>query len=223
MLTETAIKAFAPGRAAIITGGASGIGLAMARQLAVFGMRVCIADHDRDALQAAVAQIATVAHNGDADVLAVEVDVSSTADIERLAESAFNRSGDIALLMNNAATFQGSDALSDADGWRRVLDVNVLGVLNGLQRIGRAMVDRGKPGFIVNTGSKQGITTPPGNTAYNASKAAVKALTEGLAHTLRNSPNCAISAHLVIPGFTYTGNAASECRTSQPPRGPRNR
>ena len=70
------------------------------------------------------------------------------------------------------------------------------------------MVERGKPGFIVNTGSKQGITSPPGNTAYNVSKAAVKALTEGLAHTLRNLPGCHISAHLLIPGFTYTGDAA---------------
>ena len=70
------------------------------------------------------------------------------------------------------------------------------------------MVERGKPGFIVNTGSKQGITSPPGNTAYNVSKAAVKALTEGLAHTLRNLTGCLISAHLLIPGFTYTGNAA---------------
>ena len=88
------------------------------------------------------------------------------------------------------------------------MDVNVSGVLNGVQRIGRAMVERGKPGFIVNTGSKQGITSPPGNTAYNVSKAAVKAVTEGLAHTLRNLPGCHISAHLLIPGFTYTGDAA---------------
>jgi short-subunit dehydrogenase len=75
------------------------------------------------------------------------------------------------------------------------------------------MIERGKPGFIVNTGSKQGITSPPGNTAYNASKAAVKTLTEGLAHTLRNLPNCQISAHLLIPGFTYTSNAARRIPT----------
>jgi NAD(P)-dependent dehydrogenase (short-subunit alcohol dehydrogenase family) len=171
-------------------------------------MRVCIADRDGGALGTAASELAGVARNGIADILAVEVDVSSAADIERLADSAFRRFDDIALLMNNAAAFQGGDALSDPDGWRRILDVNVVGVLNGVQRIGRAMVDRGKPGFIVNTGSKQGITMPPGNTAYNVSKAAVKALTEGLAHTLRNLPDCKISAHLLIPGFTYGGNAA---------------
>jgi NAD(P)-dependent dehydrogenase (short-subunit alcohol dehydrogenase family) len=208
MLAGTTISAFAPGRGAVITGGASGIGLATARQLAAFGMRVCIADRDRATIEKAMQELASVAHNGADDVLAVEADVSSTDDIETLAEKAFGRFGDIALLMNNAAAFQGSDALSDPDGWRHILDVNVLGVLNGVQRIGRAMVEQGKPGFIVNTGSKQGITSPPGNTAYNVSKSAVKTLTEGLAHTLRNLPGCQISAHLLIPGFTYTGNAA---------------
>jgi NAD(P)-dependent dehydrogenase (short-subunit alcohol dehydrogenase family) len=122
-----------------------------------------------------------------------------------LADAAFGRFGDIALLMNNAAAFQGGDSFSDLDGWRRLIDVNVLGVLNGAQRIGAAMIDHGKPGVIVNTGSKQGITSPPGNTAYNVTKAAVKSLTEGLAHTLRNIPGCQITAHLLIPGFTYTG------------------
>jgi NAD(P)-dependent dehydrogenase (short-subunit alcohol dehydrogenase family) len=208
MLTGTKIAALAPGRGAIITGGASGIGLATARQLAVFGMRVCIADRDLVALKVAETELASIAPNGGADVLGVETDVASVSEIDRLAENAFGRFNDIALLMNNAAAFQGGDALSDPDGWRRILDVNVLGVLNGVQRIGRAMIDRGKPGFIINTGSKQGITSPPGNTAYNVSKAAVKALTEGLAHTLRNLPDSRISAHLLIPGYTYTGNAA---------------
>jgi NAD(P)-dependent dehydrogenase (short-subunit alcohol dehydrogenase family) len=213
MLAETTIAALAPGRGAIITGGASGIGLATARQLAVFGMRVCIADRDDDALNAAVGELASVAPNGDADVLGVKTDVSLVSEIDRLAEQAFGRFSDIALLMNNAAAFQGGDALSNPDGWRRIVDVNVLGVLNGVQRIGRAMIDRGKSGFIINTGSKQGITSPPGDTAYNVSKAAVKTLTEGLAHTLRNLPNSRLSAHLLIPGFTYTGNAARRLPT----------
>ena len=208
MRTGTTISAFTPGRGAVITGGASGIGLATARQLAVFGMRVCIADRDRNAIAKATEELTSVASNGADDVLALEADVSLPADIERLAETVFSRFGDIALLMNNAAAFQGGDALSDPEGWRRILDVNVLGVLNGVQSIGREMIERGKTGFIVNTGSKQGITSPPGNSAYNVSKAAVKVLTEGLAHTLRNLPNCQISAHLLIPGFTYTGNAA---------------
>jgi NAD(P)-dependent dehydrogenase (short-subunit alcohol dehydrogenase family) len=162
MLTGTTIPAFSSGRGAVITGGASGIGLATARQLAVFGMRICIADRDSDAIAKAAKELAGIARNGADDVLAVNMDVSSASDIERLAESAFGRFRDIALLMNNAAAFQGGGALSDPDGWRRILDVNVLGVLNGVQRIGNAMIERGKSGFIVNTGSKQGITSPPG-------------------------------------------------------------
>jgi NAD(P)-dependent dehydrogenase (short-subunit alcohol dehydrogenase family) len=213
MLTGTTIAALAPGRGAVITGGASGIGLATARQLAVLGMRLCIADRDRDALRAAEIELASVAPNGATDLVGVETDVSSISDIARLAEIAFDRFDDVTFLMNNAAAFEGGDALSDAVGWRRLMEVNVLGVLNGVQRIGGEMIDRGRSGFIVNTGSKQGITSPPGNTAYNVSKAAVKALTEGLAHTLRNTPNCRISAHLLIPGFTYTGRAARQTPT----------
>jgi NAD(P)-dependent dehydrogenase (short-subunit alcohol dehydrogenase family) len=208
MPAETISAVLTPGRGAVITGGASGIGLATARRLTALGMRVCIADLDRAALQAASEELAGLARGGAKDVLAVEADVSATSDVDGLAETAFGGFGDIAFLMNNAAAFQGGDALSDSDGWRRLLGVNLFGVLNGVQRIGRAMIDRGKSGFIVNTGSKQGITSPPGNTAYNVSKAAVKSLTEGLAHTLRNIPDCRISAHLLIPGFTYSGNMA---------------
>lgn len=160
MLTGTTIAALAPGRGAIITGGASGIGLATARQLAVFGMRVCIADRDRDALKAAETVVASVAPNAAADVLAVETDVSSVSGMDLLAEKAFGCFSDIALLMNNAATFQGGDALSDPEGWRRILDVNVLGVLNGVQRIGRAMLDRGKSGLLSTPAQNRALLRP---------------------------------------------------------------
>lgn len=63
------------------------------------------------------------------------------------------------------------------------------------------MIDRGRPGLIINTASKQGITTPPGNPAYNASKSGVKAYTEALQHQLRNTDGCGVNAHLLIPGF----------------------
>src|SRR5262245_17040161 len=201
-------EVLARGRGAIITGGASGIGFATARRLAALGMRICIADLDSEALLRAAKDLAGIAAGGASDVLAVKTDVSSTVDIDRLAQAASTRFDDIAFLMNNAAAFHGGDVFSAPDDWRQLMDINVLGVLNGVQRIGRWMVDRKKSGAIVNTGSKQGITSPPGNTAYNVTKAAVKVLTEGLAHTLRNIPGCRITAHLLIPGFTFTGTMA---------------
>ena len=102
------------------------------------------------------------------------------------------------------------------EGWARVLGVNLLGVLHGVQAFVPAMADGGEPGVVINTGSKQGITQPPGDTAYNVSKSAVKSLTEGLAHTLRNRTGCRVTAHLLIPGFTYTGMIARRI-AAQPP------
>ena len=77
------------------------------------------------------------------------------------------------------------------------------------------MIARGRPGYIINTGSKQGITTPPGDPAYNVAKAGLKAFTEALAHDLRNAPGCRITAHLLIPGFVFTPLAA-QGRTEKP-------
>jgi NAD(P)-dependent dehydrogenase (short-subunit alcohol dehydrogenase family) len=97
-----------------------------------------------------------------------------------------------------------------------VLSVNLWGVVNGVQSFTQAMIDQKSPCAIVNTGSKQGITCPPGNTAYNVSKAGVKVLTEGLAHGLRNVEGCQISAHLLVPGSTFTG-MTRRGRTNKPP------
>jgi NAD(P)-dependent dehydrogenase (short-subunit alcohol dehydrogenase family) len=78
------------------------------------------------------------------------------------------------------------------------------------------MISQGTPAAIINTGSKQGITCPPGNTAYNVTKAGVKVLTEGLAHALRNIEGCQVTAHLLVPGSTFTGMTARG-RTEKPP------
>ncbi len=117
----------------------------------------------------------------------------------------YARFGAVHVLMNNAGVGRGGGAFSKLDGWRRVLGVNLWGVINGVQTFTPAMIAQGTPGLIINTGSKQGITTPPGDTAYNVSKAGVKVLTEGLQHELRNTADCAITAHLLVPGFTHTG------------------
>jgi NAD(P)-dependent dehydrogenase (short-subunit alcohol dehydrogenase family) len=117
--------------------------------------------------------------------------------------------------MNNAGVGGGGDALSNPDGWERVLGVNLMGPIYGVQAFVPTMVDSGAPGLVINTGSKQGITQPPGDTAYNVSKSGVKALTEGLAHTLRQAGG-QISAHLLIPGFTFTGMTRKRI-ADQPP------
>jgi NAD(P)-dependent dehydrogenase (short-subunit alcohol dehydrogenase family) len=207
--------AFAPGRAAVITGGASGIGLAAGKRFASLGMNVVLADLAETPLNDAAEAVAQVATHG-AQTLAVATDVSDYAQVERLRDQAIARFGDVAVLMNNAGVGGGGSAIENMDGWRKVLGVNLMGVLNGTQAFGQGMIDQGKPAAIVNTGSKQGITTPPGDTAYNVSKAGIKALTEGLAHTLRNTPGCQVTAHLLVPGFTFTGLTARRLAEKPP-------
>lgn len=212
MSLSTIHPALQAGQTAVITGGASGIGLAAAMRFAAGGMRVCIADADPQALDRAAKALT----DEGAEVLALTVDVAAPEDVDRLAEAAFARFGQVSVLMNNAAAFGGGDVFGDPGRWRRLIDVNVLGVLNGIQRFGPPMIAQGAPGLIINTGSKQGVTNPPGDTAYNVAKAAVKAMTEGLAHTLRNTQDCQITAHLLIPGFTYTGVMAARIPEKPP-------
>jgi NAD(P)-dependent dehydrogenase (short-subunit alcohol dehydrogenase family) len=189
--------ALAPGRVAVITGAASGIGLATAQRLAAAGMRLCLADIDEAALARATQTMPG------ADVLAVRTDVSQLADVQRLHARTLERFGEVALLMNNAAREGGK--LSDGpERWAAIVDTNLWGVIHGVQVFTPGMVAQGTPCAVVNTGSKQGITTPPGNTAYNVSKAGVKVLTEALAHDLREA-GAAVTVHLLIPGFTFTG------------------
>ncbi|WP_165183946.1 SDR family NAD(P)-dependent oxidoreductase [Caulobacter soli] len=195
MSIHPAIKA---GATAVITGAADGIGLAAAQAFAALGMNVVMADIMGRALKKAADAI------GD-NALAVETDVADRAAVQALRDAAVEKFGAIDVLMNNAGVGGGGDAFSGEDPWKRVLDVNLWGVINGVQVIGEEMAASGRPGLIINTGSKQGITQPPGNTAYNVSKSAVKALTEGLAHTLREIVDCQVDARLLIPGYVFTG------------------
>ncbi len=197
--------ALTPNRTAVITGGASGIGLATAARLAESDLNVCIADRDEGSLATAREALAKRAPRGDDAILAVATDVARLESLESLRAAVLDRFGEVALLMNNAGTGGGGGPWENYEGWRRVLDVNLFGVVHGLQAFTQGMIDQGTPCAIVNTGSKQGITNPPGDAAYNASKAAVKSLTESLAHRLRGIEGCRVTAHLLVPGFTYTG------------------
>jgi NAD(P)-dependent dehydrogenase (short-subunit alcohol dehydrogenase family) len=203
----TTHPALAPNRVAVVTGAASGIGLAASAKFIRLGMNVCMADANSEALEAAASRLREAAGRPDA-VRTFELDVSRLEDVRRLKAAVFDAFGEVALLMNNAGTGAGGGLFGDPARWRRILDVNLWGVVNGIQTFAPDMIRQETPAAIVSTGSKQGITCPPGDTAYNVSKAGVKVVTEALAHELRNIDGCRVSAHLLIPGFTFTAMTA---------------
>jgi NAD(P)-dependent dehydrogenase (short-subunit alcohol dehydrogenase family) len=207
--------ALSPDNVAVITGGASGIGLAAATRFARLGLNVCIADNSADRLNAAATKLASIAHRGAGSIMTATVDVSRHDDVMELARAVEQRFGGTDVLMNNAGIQPGSQMFGPIENWQRILGVNLWGVINGSQVFAPQMIARGRPGLIINTGSKQGITTPPGDPAYNVSKAGVKAFTEALQHELRNTAGNTISAHLFIPGFVFTGLTAHG-RTERP-------
>lgn len=199
------VQAVEKGGVAVVTGGASGVGLAAAERFAAAGLSVILADLPGEALIAAETKVRGVAQ-GTATVQTVPTDVSDSSAVEALADAAF-ATGEVAVLMNNAGIARTSSSWDHADAWRALIEVNLFGVLHGVQSFLPRMIASNRPAVVINTGSKQGITTPPGNPGYNVSKAGVKVLTEMLAHDLRGT-NAPISAHLFVPGFTYTGMIA---------------
>jgi NAD(P)-dependent dehydrogenase (short-subunit alcohol dehydrogenase family) len=207
-VTHPAIR---KGATAVITGGASGIGLAAAKAFAALEMNVVMADLNSDALYAAQQAVASLG----VEALAVPTDVSDLDSVQALKAATYDKFGAVDVLMNNAGTAPGGGPFDHYDGWQKVLGVNLWGPINGVQTFAPSMIAQGTPAAIVNTGSKQGITSPPGDTAYNVSKAGVKVLTEGLAHKLRNTENCHVTAHLLVPGFVWTGMTKG-ARTEKP-------
>ena len=207
--------ALTSGRTAVITGAASGIGLAAAIRFAGMGMNVCLADLPSEALNKAAVTVTAASASG-AKVMTVPTDVSQLESVQALRQAAFGKFNDIAVLMNNAGTAPGGGPWEHIDRWRRVLEVNLWGVINGVQTFTPAMLAQQRECAIINTGSKQGITCPPGDTAYNVSKAGIKVLTEALAHSLRNEEGGRITAHLLVPGSTFTAMTRGG-RSEKPP------
>jgi NAD(P)-dependent dehydrogenase (short-subunit alcohol dehydrogenase family) len=204
--------ALQPNAVAVITGGVSGIGLAAAQHLAALGLRLVIADVHEASLEPAAEQLRQL---GAPEVLASSTDVSDREALVKLETLVAERFGGIDILMNNAGIQPGSSLLKDPDNWLRVLGVNLGGIVYGTQVFVPRMIERGRPGLVINTGSKQGITTPPGDPAYNVSKSGVKSFTEALAHELRNTEGHQLTAHLLIPGFVFTGLTRGN-RTEKP-------
>jgi NAD(P)-dependent dehydrogenase (short-subunit alcohol dehydrogenase family) len=201
---------FGTGRVAVVTGAALGIGRAMALRFAERGMRVAMADLAGDQLDQAVDQVRAKSSEPDA-VLAVPTDVSVEADIARLRSETLSAFGAVHVLCNNAVTRIGRGHDADLSEWRAAIDTNVFGPVMAMRAFLPDIERADGRRAIINVGSKQGITNPPGHPVYNMAKAALKTYTEALEHDLRTRQGDAggarISAHLLVPGWTTTGTA----------------
>jgi NAD(P)-dependent dehydrogenase (short-subunit alcohol dehydrogenase family) len=200
--TTKHLSVLSPGNVAVVTGAASGIGLAVARRFAGLGMKIAMADLAGPALERAAAELTEIAPG---KVLAVATDVSQVAQLLHLRAEVERTFGTVSVLMNNAGIGDNPGLpWENGDAWQRLVNVNLWGVVHGVQAFLPSMLASDKPGLVINTGSKQGITSPPGNYAYNLSKAALRNYTESLAHALRGACGARITAHLLIPGYTHT-------------------
>jgi len=192
------------GKTAFITGGASGIGLSMAKSFLGAGMRVVIADVDEKALAAAATQL----KGANTDLLTVQLDVTNRAQFKEVADKVESEFGTVDVLCNNAGVYRGGtmDAVSYED-WDWVMGVNVGGVINGVQTFVERMKARGTGGHIVNTSSMAGMTTSPGLGVYNASKFAVVGMSEAMQGDLAEDN---IGVSVLCPGMVRTRILESE-------------
>lgn len=191
---------FASANTALITGGASGIGLALAKRCAAQGMKLVVVDIDPDTLARAKVELSKA---GAAEVETYTVDVAKDEEWAKLKADVLKRFGSVELLALNAGTAGKGSQWGEKAGFEKILGTNLWGVIHGLNAFVPVLQQQKKQAAIVVTGSKQGITNPPGSPAYNASKAAVKTLAEHLDYDLRHDKN--LSVHLLVPGWTFTG------------------
>jgi NAD(P)-dependent dehydrogenase (short-subunit alcohol dehydrogenase family) len=210
------------GKAAVVTGGASGIGRGICRRLAAAGVDVVVADIDATGADAAAAEL----REGGVRAIAAEVDVASRKSVEALADLAFSEFGAIHVVCNNAGVIVGGKICdSTDDDWRWVLSVNVGGVINGVKVFAPRLIAQGQGGHIVNTASIGGFLSGPGLGIYCTSKFAVVGLTDALRgelapHDIGVSLLCpgAVKTHLIDAdrnrpaGLSQSGGAAEIMR-----------
>ena len=193
------------GKVAVVTGGASGIGFAMAERFATEGMNVVVADIEEGALDAAVK---TLAEHG-ADVIGVPTDVADAPSVSALADAALERFGAIHVVCNNAGVGgHGFTSWESGPDWQWVLGVNLWGVVHGVQTFVPILLAQNE-GHIVNTASVAGLMSVPMMAPYAASKHAVLALSEALFHEL-SFKGSAVKVSVVCPGFVRTNIADSQ-------------
>ena len=189
-------------KVAVVTGGASGIGLGIAERCAQEGMKVVLADIEESALKEAENMLKA----GGTDVLAIKTDVSKLKDIEALAQKTLDAFGGVHLLFNNAGVQTGKgktfweNTLAD---WQWVLGVNLWGVVHGIKVFLPIMLQQNQEGHVVNTASVAGLITSSAMGIYSVSKAAVVMLSETLFLQLKES-NDPIGVTVICPSIVRT-------------------
>lgn len=200
------------GKVAVVTGAASGIGLALAQRFGRAGMRVVLADVDQAALAQAASALA--GELGADRVAAVPTDVRDDGAVDALAAATFDRFGTAHVLCNNAGVGAGGLAWTvPADRWRWIVDVNLMGVAHGIRAFVPRMIEQGE-GHVVNTASAAGLLTGPVMGPYFATKHAVVALSESLHFDLQLT-GAAVGVSVLCPEWVRTNIADSE--RSRPP------
>jgi len=186
------------GKTAFVTGGASGIGLALGRAFAEAGMKVMLADIEANALKGAVDSLRNVGP----EVRGVTCDVADPVSVDLAAHASYDAFGSVHVVCNNAGVGggRGIDNIS-LDSWRWVLDVNLMGVVHGIRTFLPHIRAHGEGGHIVNTASRAGMKSGMGFSPYSASKFAVVNMSEGLA--LQVKP-LGIGVTVLCPGFVRT-------------------
>jgi NAD(P)-dependent dehydrogenase (short-subunit alcohol dehydrogenase family) len=183
------------GKVAVVTGGASGIGRAMAARFAADGMQVVIADVEAAALASTAAELG---------VVGIRTDVADVASVQALADHVFDRFGTAHVLCNNAGVGGGGQiaGLTIAD-WKWVLDVNLWGVIHGLQSFLPRILANPDGGHVVNTASVAGLLPSAGIGPYSAAKSAVVAISETLSKELQ-AAGSSVGVSVLCPGFVRT-------------------
>ena len=207
---------FSAGNTALITGAALGIGRSAAAYCASQGMHVCMVDVLADDLEDAAKEARDAAkENGQTDnkILSSAMDVSDQNDWQSLHQQISQEFGDLNLLMNNAVTRIGRGFDASREEWRQAFETNFWGIVTAVDLFLPQLKNASGTSAIVNVGSKQGITNPPGHPIYNIAKSAIKTYSEQLEHALRNADDAdnsnaqSVTTHLLVPGWTTTGRA----------------
>ena len=193
-------------RVAVVTGGASGLGRAMALRFARAGMKIVLADVQPDALSKTRVEF----EKAGIPVLAVQTDVSRGADVDALADKAFKTFGGVHVLCNNAGVAPGGKIWEQTEkDWEWVLGVNVWGVIHGIRAFIPRMIQQNYEGHIVNTASVAGLLSPPGMGSYCVSKHAVVTMSECLHQDLVVA-HSKLGVSVLCPAYVPTGISDSE-------------